>query len=157
MGFNKNVGTVIGAYSFFIGMTYTLIGLLEIVIGWGDFIGSGASLIPPIELAGINLIPPDVLGGIMLTIIGAVYLTGVRQQARGDREGLSFLLVGSLLAAVFFGVFTAIMLANGLGYVFQFEDWLKWTWLDDLKPEIWLFPLALPGAYLALTKKEWRE
>ncbi|MCP8319296.1 MAG: hypothetical protein L6N95_05660 [Candidatus Methylarchaceae archaeon HK01B] len=138
-------------------MTYTLIGLLEIVIGWGDFIGSGASLIPPIELAGINLIPPDVLGGIMLTIIGAVYLTGVRQQARGDREGLSFLLVGSLLAAVFFGVFTAIMLANGLGYVFQFEDWLKWTWLDDLKPEIWLFPLALPGAYLALTKKEWRE
>lgn len=157
MGFNKNVGTVIGAYSFFIGITYTLIGLLEIVIGWGDFIGSGASLIPPIELAGINLIPPDVLGGIMLTIIGAVYLTGVRQQARGDREGLSFLLVGSLLAAVFFGVFTAIMLANGLGYVFQFEDWLKWTWLDDLKPEIWLFPLALPGAYLALTKKEWRE
>ncbi|MCP8311293.1 MAG: hypothetical protein L6N96_01810 [Candidatus Methylarchaceae archaeon HK02M2] len=157
MGFNKNVGTVIGVYSFFIGMTYTLIGLLEIVIGWGDFIGSGASLIPPIELAGINLIPPDVLGGIMLTIIGAVYLTGVRQQARGDREGLSFLLVGSLLAAVFFGVFTAIMLANGLGYVFQFEDWLKWTWLDDLKPEIWLFPLALPGAYLALTKKEWRE
>ncbi|MCP8305073.1 MAG: hypothetical protein H3Z50_06390 [archaeon] len=157
MRFNKNVGTAIGAYSFFIGTTYTVFGLLEILIGWGDFVGIGASLIPPIELAGINLVPPDVFGGIMLIIIGAVYLIGVRQQARGDREGLSFLLVGSLLAAVFFGVFTAIMLANGLGYMFQFEDWLDWTWLDDLRPGIWLFPLALPGAYLALTKKEWRE
>lgn len=156
MVFNKNVGTKIAAYSFVIGIIYAIFGFLEILIGWGDLIGTGVPLIQPIELAGINVVPPDVFGGIMLIIIGAVYLTGVAQQARGEREGVSFLLVGSILAAVFFGVYTVIMLANGVGYMFQFEDWLEWTWLDNLRPGIWLFLLALPGAYLALTKKEWR-
>jgi len=157
MAFNKNVGTTIAVYSFFIGMLYAIFGILEILIGWGEFVGTGLPLIQPIELAGINLVPPDVFGGIMLIIIGIVYLTGVGQQALGEREGLAFLLVGSLLAAIFFGVYAVIMLANGVGYVFQFEDWLEWIWLDDLRPGIWLFLLALPGAYLALTKKEWRE
>jgi len=157
MAFNKNVGIKIAVFSFFIGILYTVFGILEILIGWGDFVGTGVTLIQPIELVGINLVPLDVFGGIMLIIIGVVYLTGVRQQGRGDREGLSFLLVGSLLAAIFFGVYMAIMLANGVGYMFQFEDWLEWIWLDDLRPGIWLFLLALPGAYLALTKKEWRE
>jgi hypothetical protein len=49
------------------------------------------------------------------------------------------------------------MLANGVGFVFQFEDWVEWIWLDDFRPEIWLFILALPGAFLAYTKKKWRE
>ena len=157
MTFNKNVGTAIAVYSFFIGILYAIFGILEILIGWGEFVGTGVPLIQSIELAGVNLIPPDVFGGIMLIIIGVVYLTGVGQQARGNREGLSFLLVGSLLAAIFFGVYMVIMLANGVGYVFQFEDWLEWVWLNDLRPGLWLFLLALPGAYLALTKKEWRE
>ena len=157
MVFNKNVGTTIAVYSFVIGILYAIFGILEILVGWGDLIGTGDSLIPPLELAGVNVVPPDVFGGIMLIIIGAVYLTGVKQQARGKREGLSFLLVGSLLAAIFFGVYLAIMLANGVGYVFQFEDWLEWIWLDDLRPGIWLFLLALPGTYLAFSKKKWRE
>ncbi|HDQ06438.1 MAG TPA: hypothetical protein ENN36_06940 [Candidatus Bathyarchaeota archaeon] len=157
MGFNKNVGTTIAVYSSVIGMLYAIFGILEILVGWGEFVGTGVSIIPPLEVAGVNVVPPDVFGGIMLIIIGAVYLTGVKQQAKGEREGLSFLLVGSLLAAIFFGVYVVIMLANGVGYIFQFEDWLEWIWLDDLRPGIWLFLLALPGAYLALTKKEWRE
>jgi len=157
VAFNKNVGATIAVYSFFIGILYAIFGILEILIGWGEFVGTGVYLIQPIELAGVNLVPPDVFGGIMLIIIGAVYLTGVGQQARGEREGLSFLLVGNLLAAIFFGVYMVIMLANGLGYVFQFEDWLEWIWLDDFRPGIWLFLLALPGAYLILSKKEWRE
>jgi hypothetical protein len=157
MGFNKNVGTALAVYSFSTGIAYAIFGILEILIGCGEFVGTGVPLIPPVELAGVNLVPLDVFGGIMLIIIGAVYLNGVGQQARGDREGLSFLLVGSLLAAIFFGVYTVIMLANGIGYMFGFEDWLEWIWLDDLRPGIWLFLLALPGAYLALTEKEWRE
>jgi hypothetical protein len=157
MGFNRNIGTGIAGYSFVIGILYAVFGFLEILVGWGDLIGTGVSLIPPLELAGVNVVPPDVFGGIMLIIIGAVYLTGVKQQAKGNREGLSFLFVGSLIAAIFFSVYLVIMLANGVGYVFQFEDWLEWTWLDDLRPGIWLFLLALPGAYLAFTKKKWRE
>jgi hypothetical protein len=157
MEFNKNVGTALAVYSFVIGTLYAIFGLLEILVGWGEFVGTGVPLIQPIELAGVNVVPPDVFGGIMLIIIGAVYLTGVGQQVQGEREGLSFLLVGSLLAAVFFVVYVVIMLANGVGYAFQFEDWLEWIWLDDLRPGIWLFLLALPGAYLVFTKKEWRE
>jgi hypothetical protein len=157
MGFNKNVGTQIAVYSFVIGILYAIFGILEILVGWGDLIGTGDPLITPLELAEVNVVPPDVFGGIMLIIIGAIYLTGVTQQAKGEREGLSFLLVGSLLAAIFFGVYVVIMLANGVGYLFQFEDWLEWIWLDDLRPGIWLFLLALPGTYLAFTKKKWRE
>jgi hypothetical protein len=157
MRFNKNVGTALAAYSFGIGIVYAIFGILEILVGWGEFVGTGGLLIQPTELAGVNVVPPDVFGGIMLIIIGAVYLTGVRQQAQGEREGLSFLIVGSLLAAVFFVVYVVIMLANGVGYAFQFEDWLEWVWLDDLRPGIWLFLLALPGAYLVFAKKEWRE
>jgi hypothetical protein len=157
MAFNKNVGTALAAYSFVIGILYAIFGILEILVGWEEFVGTGGPLIQPIELAGVNVVPPDVFGGIMLIIIGMVYLTGVGQQGRGEREGLSFLLVGSLLAAMFFVVYIVVMLANGVGYVFQFEDWLEWIWLVDLRPGIWLFLLALPGAYLVFTKKEWRE
>jgi hypothetical protein len=157
MGFNKSVGITVAVYSTVIGILYAVVGLLEILVGWGDLIGTGEPLIAPLELGALNVIPPDVFGGIMLIIIGAVYLAGVKQQAKGNREGLSFLLVGSLLAGVFFVVHLLIMLANGVGFVFQFEDWLEWIWLDDLRPAIWLFILALPGAYLAYTKKNWRE
>jgi len=157
MGFNRNVGTQIAVYSSVIGVLYAVFGCLEILVGWGELIGTGVTLIPPLEVAGVNIVPPDVFGGVMLIIIGAVYLTGLKQQARGEREGVSFLLVGSLLALIFFGVYMAIMLANGVGYLFQFEDWLEWTWLDDLRPGIWLFLLASPGAYLAFAKKKWRE
>jgi len=156
MRFNRTVGRAMGLYSLAIGTAYAVFGFLEILIGWSELVGTGVRLIPPTELGGTNLVPPDTFGGIMLIIIGTVYLTGVRQQARGDREGLSFLLVGSLLAAVYFAIYMALMIANGVGYVFQFEDWLEWTWLDDLRPGIWLFIPALPGAYLAVTKKEWR-
>jgi hypothetical protein len=157
MGFNKNIGTKLAVYSVVIGILYAVFGLLEILVGWGDLVGTGVSVIPALEIAGVTVVPPDVFGGVMLIIIGTVYLTGVKQQAQGNREGISFLLVGSLLAAVFFGVYMAIMLANGVGYLFQFEDWLEWIWLDDLRPGIWLFLMALPGTYLSFTKKKWRE
>jgi hypothetical protein len=157
MGFNKNIGTKLAVYSVAIGVLYAIFGMLEILVGWGDLLGTGEPLIAPLEVAGINIVPPDVFGGVMLILIGVVYLTGVKQQAKGEREGLSFLFVGSLLALIFFGVYMAIMLANGVGCVFQFEDWLEWIWLDDLRPGIWLFLLALPGAYLAFTKKKWRD
>ena len=156
MGFNKNIGTKIAVYSLVIGTLYAIFGVLEILVGWGDLIGTGDPLIPPLELAGVNVVPADVFGGVMLIIIGVVYLTGIKLQTKGEREGLSFLFVGSLLALIFFAVYLAIMISNGIGYVFQFEDWLEWIWIDDLRPGIWLFLLASPGAYLAFTKKKWR-
>lgn len=148
MVFNEESGKKVAAYSALLGIMYATFGLLEIIIWAG--------------VTTIAYVPADIFGGIMLLIIASVYLAGVSQQLRGNREGLSFLAVGSLLSAVFFGVYVTIVAANGLGYVLQplgeaFGDWAEWTWLDDVRPAIWLFFFAIPGAYLSLTKKEWRE
>jgi len=143
MGFNKSTGKVIATYSAVLGLIYLTFGLVEILAGLG--------------FVEVPLVPADVFGGIMLVIIAAVFLAGISEQWKGNREGLSFFVVGILLAAIFFGLYVLIMVANGLGYLLQFEDWLEWTWLDDLRPGIWLFSLVLPGAYITLKRKEWRR
>ena len=148
MAFNGQVGKWVAAYSVLMGLAYLLLGLLEVLNGTG--VGGLAGVYKMLN------VPVDLFGGIMLLFIAAVYLAGIGQQWRGDREGLSFLVVGVLLSTVFFGLYVVIMGANGLGYLLQFEDWLEWTLLDDLRPEIWFFPLILPGAYMSM-KKEWRE
>jgi len=122
-------------------LLYLTFGLVEILVGLG--------------LVKVMLIPPDVFGGIMLLIIAAVFFAGIDEQWKGKREGVSFFVVGILLASIFFGLYILIMAANGLGHLLRFEDWLEWTWLDDLRPGIWLFPLALPGAYWIFKEKLW--
>jgi hypothetical protein len=146
--FNERVGKRVATYSISMGVLYLLFGLLEVLNGAG--VDGWAGVYETLY------VPADLIGGIILLFIAAVYLAGISQQRRGDREGLSFLVVGVLLSTVFFGLYVVIMGANGLGYLLRFEDWLEWIWLDDLRPEIWLFPLLLPGVYMAM-KKEWRE
>lgn len=142
----KRVGSSVAIYSTIIGLVYAIIGLLEIL-------GELGLKTPFMERL---FIPPSIFGGFMLLIIGIVYLSGINLQSQGNREGLSYLAVGALLSAVFFGVYICIMGANAFGYAMRFEDWAEWTWLDDMMPGIWLFPLALPAVYMVLRKKEWR-
>lgn len=66
-------------------------------------------------------IPPSVFGGFIL-LIGIVYLSGIRLQSQGNREGLSYLAVGVLLSTVFFIVYTCTMGANALGHAVGFEE-----------------------------------
>lgn len=143
----KRVGGSVAVYSAIVGIAYAAIGLIEIL---GE-LGLKASFMETL------LIPSSIFGGFMLSVIGIVYLSGISLQGQGNREGLSYLAVGSLLSAVYFGVYICIMGANAFGYLLQFEDWMGWTWLDDMRPGIWLFPLALPAIYMVLGKKEWRE
>lgn len=137
------MGKAMATYSAVLGLVYLTCGLVEIMVGLG--------------FVEVILVPADVFGGIMLVIIAAVFFAGISEQWKGNHEELSFFVVGVLLAAIFFGLYVLIMVANGLGHLLQFEDWLEWSWLDDLRPGIWLFLLAVPGAYLILSKKEWRE
>jgi uncharacterized membrane protein HdeD (DUF308 family) len=143
----RRVGKSVAVYSMMIGVAYVFTGLIEIL-------GELGYEAPFME---VMLIPSSVFGGFMLLIIGVVFLFGIRLQSRGSREGLSYLAVGALLSAVFFAVYVCVLGANAIGHALGFEDWLEWTWLDDLRPGMWLFPLALPAIYMVLTKKEWRE
>ena len=43
MGFNKSVGTKLAVYSTVIGALYAIFGILEILVGWGDLVGTGNS------------------------------------------------------------------------------------------------------------------
>lgn len=140
MRFNRERGKAIAVYSVVLALSYLACGLLEVLAGFG--------------LVEMMLIPPDVFGGVMLVIIATVFLSGIRGQWEEKKEGFSFLAVGILLATVFFGVYLLIIAANCLGHLLQFEDWLQWSWMNNLRPCIWLFPLALPGAYLIFEKKQ---
>lgn len=161
MASNGNVGKGTAVYSLSLGLTYLIFGLLELSFGldqaWNlDWLQWNVSS---------ALIYPDMFGGCMLIIIGVVFLFGVSLQRHGNQEGISFLVVGTILAMVFFVVHMAIMASHAIGYsVYHVTpepyadpvaDWAEWSWLDDLRPAIWLFVFALPGVQLML--QTWRK
>lgn len=149
MVFGKGLGQAVAVYSALIGLLYVSFGIMEMHLGFGFNLGFISSISEPAFMRG------DVFAGAMLVITGIVYLTGIRLQLRGVREGLSFLMVGALLSAVLFSLHMAIMGSNALGYALGFEDWTDWMWIDDIRPGMWLFLPVLPGAYLIMIKKHW--
>ncbi len=146
-------------YSLGLGAAYAVFGVLGALIGLGQTYGF--NLVQP-EIS--TVIYPDIFGGIMLIIIGIIFLFGIRPQWKGNGEGTSLLVVGVFLSAVFFAVYMAIMLSHALGYAaFHIApepyaeimvDWAEWTWMDDLRPGIWLFAFTIPGLYLII--KLWK-
>jgi|GEM_PF-804824 hypothetical protein len=162
MTLNIKIGKKWAIYSLCIGLASVIFGLLELA--------SGLSLAYGVDWSewGIStaFIHPDIFSGIMMAIIGAIFLFGVRQQWRGNQEAASFIVVGTLLSALFFGVYLAMMGANAIGaslynavpadsvYAESVADWEGWTWLSDMRPGIWMFTFVLPGLYLTL--KLWR-
>jgi hypothetical protein len=159
----RKIGKKWALYSLAIGLVLLSFGLLELASGFSSAFGYEWS-----EELGINtaLIYPDIFSGLMLIIIGIIFLFGVKQQWRGNQEAAAFLVVGVLLATVFFGVYLAIMGAHAVGngvyhafpegseYAEIEADYAEWTWMDDMRPGIWLFAFVLPGLYLTL--KLWR-
>ena len=139
MGSNGKLSGTVAVYSLMAAGAYLLVGLVEVLNGVG--------------ILDLAMIPADIAEGLAFLVIASLYVAGVVKRSQGEQESLPYVLVGSLLATVVFGLYMSVVGANGLGYLLQFEDWLEWTWLDDLRPGIWLFPIALPGVYLALTRK----
>lgn len=148
-------------YSAVVGLLYFLFGSFELATGLGQ-----AYEISSLQLdLSTAIVYPDMFGGLMLIITGIIFLYGVSSQWKGNQEGASFLVVGTLLSAVFFAVYFAIMLSHAVGFGFFnivpeayaeiMADWAQWTWLSDMRPGIWLFALALPGLYLTL--KLWKS
>lgn len=162
MGSKVRVGKGMAVYSLGLGLVYFIFGFLELALGLAEALGLGW-IQWDISTA---LIYPDIFGGCMLIIIGVIFLFGVGSQWQANREGISFLVVGTILATVFFVVYMAIMASHALGYgVYQVTpepyadpmgDWAEWGWLDDARPGIWLFFFALLGLYLTLKTWKWK-
>ncbi len=143
-------------YSLFIGVIYLSLGLLELARGLSE------SFVVEWEISTM-LLYPEMFSGLTLAIIGAVFLFGVKAQWNSGKDAASFLMVGTLIATVFFAVYLAIMGAHALGstiyhissepYADIFADWAEWTWTDDVRAGIWLYIFALPGLYFTL--KTW--
>ena len=156
MGSEVRVRKGMAVYSLGLGLVYFIFGLLELVFGLDQALGLGW-VQWDISTA---LIYPDLFGGCMLIIMGVVFLFGISSQWKGKREGISFMVVGTILASVFFAVYVAIMASHALGYgVYQVTpepyadpvgDWTEWIWLEDLRPALWLFVFVLPALYVTL-------
>jgi hypothetical protein len=157
---NTKLKKQLSIYSLGVGLVYLVFGLLELSRGLSE----AFSLEWAITQISHAIVYPDIFSGITLTIIGAVFLFGVKPQWQASKDSDSYLVVGTLLSAAFFVVYLAIMGAHAIGagvyqiapeaYVDIFADGAEWPWLDDMRAGIWLFAFALPGLYLTL--KRWR-
>jgi hypothetical protein len=138
-----------GIYVGLAGLLYTTIGVLEILSGFrvGGIIQFFAEML---RLVG------DPFNGFVLLVIGLVFLKGFSYISQGEREGVSYVVGGALLASTLLGFYVLNAFSNGLGFLLGFEDWLEWTVLDDIKPGVILWLFTVPSILLVRDPK-WRE
>ena len=137
-------------YSICIGALYLVFGLLELARGLSEAFGTTWEV-------STMIVYPDMFSGVTLSIVGLIFLFGVRLQWKNGKDANSYMVVGALLASVFFAVYVSIMAAHALGagiyyissepYADIFADWAEWTWMDDMRAGIWLYIFTLPAVY----------
>ena len=131
MAFNAEIGSKMAIYAAILGILYIAFGVLEVAL-----VFSGIELTP---------IPADLFGGLVSLVIASTYITSIKGLRTGDFRGLS-LLVGGLFLSVVFGVlYLLLMFADALNFVIGEAE--EFSALADLRPEIWLFVVAIPLAY----------
>ncbi|MBN1323982.1 MAG: hypothetical protein JW986_08325 [Methanotrichaceae archaeon] len=124
--FNFKTGKRLGAYALALGLASLAAGLVEILGGYGE------------------MIPSDWFGGYALVVIAATYLNGINDVSKGKYDGLSFLMGGLFLTAIFGVLYLLIIGADGLMYILGEADELPA--FVDLRPAIWIFIFSLPLA-----------
>jgi hypothetical protein len=139
-------------YAIILGFIYTVFGAVEFTLGIYN-------LFTPIDNASfLGVAPADVFGGFAALVIGASYLSAM-SLLKGVRESLGFILVGMLLSAVYGVIYLLIVCADGFRALLASLEGEAWTWewlmrgsagTGFLRPEIWLFFISLPLAYLTL-------
>jgi hypothetical protein len=125
--FSIKTGKRLGIYASALGAICLAVGLVEIFGGLGE------------------MIPGDLFGGFALVVIAATYLSGVKGTFHGRHEGLSFLMGGLFLTAVFGVLYLLMMGADGLMYLLGEAEALPK--LVEARPAVWIFILSLPLAY----------
>lgn len=124
--YSKKTGRLLGIYASILGAVTLAVGLLEIFGGWG------------------GAIPEDPFSGLALMVTAAAYLLGVKGTVAGRYEGLSFVVGGLFLTAVFGVLYFLLAGAEALMYLLGEAD--AFPELLDLRPEVWIFLLSLPLA-----------
>ena len=137
-----------------LGCSYVLIGIIQSASGIirvlsGRPITSGLLY----SITEALYIPHDVLSGFILILLGTVFIFGFLELRAGIAEGIAYVYVGSLLAIIFAGIYLLVTTGNVLeAYLLMSEDFIGWTPLDDLRPEIYL-GLASLTAYFGWKKQ----
>jgi len=105
-----------------------------------------------IELAGglkgeavLQLFPSDVFGGLVMLTISAVFFRGLTH-----REHYAFYEFGSLMLCIFSVLYILVMFATGLDAAIVGEEWNP---MDDLRIEMVLLPLMIPGILRLIREK----
>lgn len=126
--FDVGKGKTMGIYALGLGILYLVFGLIEV-------------------LGGAGLARGDLFGGLALVVIAATYLNGVKGLFNGEHKGLSLLIGGLFLSAVFGVLYLLLLGAEGLIYLLGEAE--EFSALADFRPEIWFFLASLPLAYEA--------
>ncbi|MBP2030705.1 hypothetical protein J2755_001653 [Methanohalophilus levihalophilus] len=131
-------------FSFILGLSYSLAGIVQI--------GKGIGLLNS-AFAESLFIPGETAGGFVLLVVGAVFIAGWNTFRADQQEGIAYVYVGILLSLIFAAVYMLSMVANGMeAYLLSAEGFENWTPLSDLKPAVYL-GLAALGAYLGWKEK----
>jgi hypothetical protein len=132
-------------FAFLLGCSYIIAGAIQSSTGIirllsGKPITSG---LPYIVTEALH-IPHDILSGLILILLGTVFVYGFMELRTGIDEGIAYVYVGILLALIFAGIYVLVTTGNILeAYLLKNEDFVGWTLLDDLRPEIYLGLISL--------------
>ncbi len=115
------------AYSFILFAVTLILGIAEIICGL-------------MEKQFTQIIPSDVFGGFVLIVISAIFLRGLTVD-----DIKPFFYFGSLMLVVFGLLYVLVLIASGLDALILGEEWNA---IENLRVEILLLPLAIPGLIL---------
>ncbi len=138
--FSSKTGIVIAGYVALIGLFYVFFGLLEILNGLG--------------MTNLSSIPSDMIGGLMLIFIGFIFLRGIGELSQAKISGISYILVGIMMAMAYSGLFILIIGVEGIEFLLGKEEFLDWTWHHSIRPEIWLPVITIPTILFLYSHKK---
>ena len=132
-------------FSLFMGSLYMFFGLVQLIVGSSKMLlGISGPEILDKAIAQMLFIPPDTIGGLVLILIGCVFIYGFVEIRSGKEEGIAYVYVGLLLSLIFAGIYVLASFGNILeAYLLRNEAFAEWSFLDDIRPEIYLGVISL--------------
>jgi hypothetical protein len=139
-------------FALFMGCGYILIGIIQIITGILQVVSGDTGSAYMTAVAGALFIPPDIVAGMILMLIGSVFIYGVSEIHSGVSEGIAYVYVGILLSLIFAGIYMLAATGDFLeAHLLNNEDYIDWSVIDALRPEIYLGVLSL------LTYLKWKD
>lgn len=131
-------GSPKAAFSAVAAVLYLVMGVLQAIAGagldgrWSEALGLGGGV-------------PD---GLVLVLVGAVFLQGRRELARGMTEGVAFVYMGIVMAVAFMGLELAGIGASYLGEgLIGGPDYVAPSLHEALNPILYLSPMPILGLW----------